>query len=93
MNSTIYTVFILSIYALIFGMVIFFAVKKTRLFLILLGIGFIIAAIPIGLLAEIQMAGCCGATNNNLRGVGFLIGFGMGTMGIILIIFACRIKG
>lgn len=92
MNWFTFILFVVIIYGLPLATLVFFAIKRPRLFMILLGIAAIVAAIPVGYIAEIGIAGCCGAPSNGREGLGFFLGGVLGCVGVGLLLFSNRFK-
>jgi hypothetical protein len=86
MNTLEYVLLVILIYGSLLAGLVYFAIKQTRLFVILLGVAAIIAAIPVGFLAEVSINGCCGAPSTNHEGIGFILGALLGILGIVLLI-------
>ena len=83
---------LLILYASLAGALVYIAVKKTWLFMLLLGVGAILAALPVGFLAEINISGCCGGSSNGKEGIGYVVAVLMGIVGVILIIISRKFK-
>lgn len=86
MNTFEYVLLVILIYGSLLAGLIYFAIKKTRIFVILLGIAATIAAVPVGFFAEIGINGCCGAASTNHERVGFILGALLGILGIALLV-------
>lgn len=92
MSTPVYIVLVILIYGTLLAGIIYFAIKWTRLFVILLGIAAVLAAVPVGYLAEIGINGCCGAPSTGYEGSGFVLGALLGLIGLGLLIFNGRFK-
>jgi hypothetical protein len=92
MNTLIYNVAVIMLYGLIFAGIVYFAIKKTHLFVILSGVAAIVAAIPVGYIAELSIDGCCGAPSTSPKGVGIILGGLLGVAGIVLLAINSRFK-
>lgn len=71
---------------------VFLAIKRTRLFLVLIGIAAILGAIPVGFFAELGINGCCGAPTSGREGMGFFLGVMTGLAGMGLLAWGIRFK-
>jgi|GEM_PF-4421523 len=87
MSEPVYTLLVIVICGLIAAGLAYLAIKKTRLFVILLGIVALLAALPVAVMAEIGMNGCCGAPSTGHEGEGYALGALLGLAGLILLIF------
>lgn len=63
-----------------------------KISIILAGIIAVLAAVPVGHIAEISISGCCGAPSNGLKGSGFILGGILGVVGIIIVILGIKFK-
>lgn len=63
--------------------IIFF--KNKRVFLFILGILLLIGGIPIAIMSELSINGCCGAQSSGSDGTGYLIGAVISIIGIVLL--------
>jgi hypothetical protein len=52
----------------------------------------ILAAVPIGFLAEVGMNGCCGSPSTGNEGSGFVLGGVVGLVGIALIVLSGKLS-
>lgn len=66
--------------------------KRRNLALQLVGVALVIAAVPIALVTETSLNGCCGAPSTGRGGWGYIIGSLFAAFGIFLIIISKRKK-
>ena len=92
MSFLAYWVLVLVIYGSIAAALVYFAIKKTRLFMTLLGIAAILGSLPLGFFFEIGLNGCCGAPSTGREGWGYALGILVGAAGVALIILSGKLK-
>ena len=77
------------------GVPILFAIyvllKRKPVFILIFGGLVFFSALPIGFMSELSINGCCGASNNDRTGLGYLIGGLVAVVGILIIIFRHKV--
>lgn len=63
-----------------------------KIFLIVVGFIMILAAVPVAFLAELSIAGCCGAPTNGREGIGYLVGTIVGVVGIVIVALGIKYR-
>lgn len=91
MSDALYIVVAFILYGLLLVGVVWFARRFTRLFLILIGVSAIVAALPVAYLSEIAINGCCGAPSTGREGMGYAFGVLLGVAGIASIYFSRKV--
>jgi hypothetical protein len=90
--DTLIAVLLLTFYAALATTLIYLAIKKTWFFALLLGIAAILAALPVGFLAEINISGCCGGRGNGMQGIGYVVAVLMIVGGVFAIVMSHKLK-
>ena len=73
---------------LIIGLAIF---KRTRVFVVIFGVLILLSSVPVALMSELSMNGCCGAPSTGHEGLGYVIGGIVAILGIGILVYAKRI--
>lgn len=92
LKAYLFDLFVWGIIGGIFFIILFTILKRSRLFIIVLGTLLLLSAVPIGVMSEISINGCCGAPSTGREGLGFALGACVGLVGILVLIFSKQIS-
>lgn len=66
-------------------------IKRTTVFVTIFGILLLASSLPIAVMSELSISGCCGAPSTGREGLGFAIGGGIAILGMSIVIFGKRL--
>lgn len=91
LRAYLFDVLVLSIIGAIVLIICLSLIKRTQLFLSLFGGLLILSSVPIAIMSELSITGCCGAPSSGHKGMGLLIGLVVLLAGVGILLFGKKL--
>jgi hypothetical protein len=67
--------------------IIYVLLKRKPILILIFGLLVAISSVPIALMSELSITGCCGAPNSGHQGLGYVIGGIVAIVGVLIVMF------
>ena len=65
--------------------------KRKRLFIFIVGLLLLLGSVPVAIMSELSMSGCCGAPSTGREGLGYVIGVLVALSGIAIMVLSKKL--